>query len=491
MSSTFRQTRIAPCRRTGGAGLLMSRPVTALLRCAGAIAAAAIVSCGPRTVGDGQIHTAAPILADYDMEIREQTARADGIRHVDTPATIRMLRQAHVTTYFYLMLHAPTDWADFVSEFLPAAERAGIDVWVYLVPPTECCSKPFERDFVRWAAEIARLSLVHQNLSGWAMDDFGSNLATFTPEYTKAMQTAAHAINPELQFFPVLYHRDYRREFLEAYASHFDGAIFPYNIDLNEFAALDSTLTQTARALEPFGLRLILMVYATKLSVAEYPPSATYVAGALRVGIDSMQRGETLGVVTYAMAKEFQREDCGFDRHLNLTMPSETPTAAGDFVLASQTVRLDPRAASYRLRFFEQDSYPVGTAGYHFKQLLVNGRTVWDVDVASDAALSWVERSFDVTAYVTGRSTATFAFRLYDKKAVTNFGVRMSIAGIDASGISLDNGDVRVKTGWTFATRGPGAARYADRACDPDRQQHVYEAVRELYGRVITGDFKR
>ena len=49
------------------------------------------------------------MLADYNMEIREQTPRGDGIRHVDTPATIAKLRDAHVTTYFYLVLHAASD----------------------------------------------------------------------------------------------------------------------------------------------------------------------------------------------------------------------------------------------------------------------------------------------------------------------------------------------------------------------------------------------
>ena len=39
------------------------------------------------------------MLADYNMEICEQMPRGDGIRHVDTPATIARL---HVTTYFYL-----------------------------------------------------------------------------------------------------------------------------------------------------------------------------------------------------------------------------------------------------------------------------------------------------------------------------------------------------------------------------------------------------
>jgi hypothetical protein len=437
----------------------------------------------------GGIRQSARILGDYDMEIREAHPRADGIRHVDTPRTLAKLREAHVTTYFYLIFHAQTDWTDLQEEFLPAAEREGIDVWVYLVPPSECCSQPFGVDFIRWSTEIARLSLRHRNLRGWAMDDFKSNLATFTPEYTEAMRSTARRINPELEFFPVLYQRDYVPAFLSAYAAHFDGAIFPYTVDFDEFNGVAGALQQSRAAVERFGLDLILMVYATKMSVAQYPPSPAYVAGALGAGVTAMRRGEIRGVVTYAMAKEFQVEACGFAHHLNLTVPSETPTSAGDFVEATQAVGIDPLAASYQLRFSEQDSYPVGTAGYHFKQLLVNGRTVWSADVASDPALAWTEHVVELTPYVKGASRATISFRLYDKKGVSNFGVRMSIGGMSASGVRLENPDFTQETGWRFAQQGPGSARYAYHVCNPDRQRQVYEAVRQLYGRVGSGNF--
>ena len=417
------------------------------------------------------------------MEIREAEPRDAGVRHVDTPATIAMLRRAHVSTYFYLVLHASSDWSDLKDEFLPAAAQAGIAVWVYLVPPSECCSKPYEADFVRWAEEIARLSLRHRHLVGFAMDDFASNLTTFTPEYTRAMRDAARRINPGLRFLPVLYHDDYSREFLAAYAAHFDGAIFPYTKSYESAAALDEELERLTRQVQPFGLELILMVYATKMSVAEYPPTAEYVAAALAIGLERMARGEILGVTTYGMPKEFALESCGFARHLNLTIPSETPTNPGDFVSVSQSVELDTAAATYRLRFFEQDSYPQGTAGYHYKQLLVDGQTVWDQDVASDADLVWVERSIDLTSHLQGKSGTTITFRLYEKKGVSNFGIRMSVSGLEATGFTIDDSDFARNTGWSFSGQGPGTALYAERGCDPERQRHIFEAVRALYDR--------
>ena len=438
-------------------------------------------ACARPPVAERPTAPRSSILGDYNMEIRERTPRGDGIRHVDTPATIARLRDAHVTTYFYLVLHAATDWDDLQREFMPAAERAGIDVWVYLVPPSECCSKPYGTDFVRWAEEIAQLSRRHHNLKGWAMDDFSSNLTTFTAEYTRTLRSATRKINPNLRFFPVLYHDDYGDEFLASYAPHLDGAIFPYTIDFEKADRVGDALKRIDAKLDRLGLDLVLMVYSKKMSVAEYPPSASYVAEALRTGLEAMRRGEILGVTTYAMEKEFEKEHCGFATHLNLTVPSEVPTKPGDFVSAGQTIRLDPAAGRYQIRFFEQDSYPVGTVGYHFKQLLIDEQIVWDQDVAADDALAWIERTFDLTPHVKGKSSAMVTFRLYDKKGVSNFGIRVSVANLEATGFTIDDRDFTKKTGWNFAQRGPGSARRAHYICDPDRQRHVYEAVRDLY----------
>lgn len=83
------------------------------------------------------------MLADYAGIITEDRPRADGHRHLDTPALIAKLRTLHANTYFYLV-HGALEWEDFTNEFLPAAAKAGLDVWLYFVPPSECtsCSLP-------------------------------------------------------------------------------------------------------------------------------------------------------------------------------------------------------------------------------------------------------------------------------------------------------------------------------------------------------------
>src|ERR1039458_8619573 len=63
-------------------------------------------------------------FADYDSEPR----RADG--HVDGDALLARLKELHVTTYYWLVWHARTDWDD-LKLFLPKAAQANLQVWVY------------------------------------------------------------------------------------------------------------------------------------------------------------------------------------------------------------------------------------------------------------------------------------------------------------------------------------------------------------------------
>ena len=83
---------------------------------------------GTRAIAALPPRLSAPIYADYDSELREAAARADGIKHVDSPALIQKLLAGNIRTYAYLVWHENTDWDDFRLEFLPDAQVAGIDV---------------------------------------------------------------------------------------------------------------------------------------------------------------------------------------------------------------------------------------------------------------------------------------------------------------------------------------------------------------------------
>ena len=321
-------------------------------------------------------------LADYDAELRLPNGR------VDTAAMARRLEELGVTTYYWLIAHAATDWED-LQLFLPEAARAHIEVWAYLVPPSESAPRngtlypePFRLDYLRWAEEIARLSLQHTNLTAWVIDDFYENHALFTPAYVGRMQQQARRLNPGLAFLPLMYYGELNRRFVDDYRKVIDGVVAAY----------------------PQGRDEIEHAWAILNDAAMAPP------------------GE-------------------------LSFPHYTASQPGDFVMVSQEVHLLPGAHS--LRFRERDDYDGHTAGYHFKQLLVNGKVLWEEDVAGGTN-DWREVGVDLAGRL--QDTNTVAFRLLDKKGVGNFGVRWRVADLRGDGLKAANLDAPGE--WNVEQRG-------------------------------------
>lgn len=185
-----------------------------------------------------------PIYADYAGVVRETTARADGHLHVDTPYLIQKLISGNIKTYAYLVWNAnsyKTDWDDFRLEFLPAAQAAGIDVWLYLTPPTEnippAAYTPFADDYFSWMTATAELSLRYPTLKGIAVDDYHSNLGLFTVDYVRRITEAALNINSNFLFMPVNYDLSHgwasytqsiSPAFMNNYGPYLGAVIFPY-----------------------------------------------------------------------------------------------------------------------------------------------------------------------------------------------------------------------------------------------------------------------
>ncbi len=344
-------------------------------------------------------------FADYDSEPR----LADG--HVDGDTLLARLKELHVTTYYWLVWHAATDWDD-LKLFLPKAAQANLQVWVYLVPPTESAPQygtaycePFRLDYGRWAEEIARLSLQHTNLTGWVIDDFYANHAFFTPAAVRSFQQRAKGINPRLVFLPLMYYGEIRRRFVEDYREVIDGVVVAYPQDRDEVDQAWALLNDAA------------------------------------VGLP----GE-------------------------LSFPANTPSQPGDFVQASQSATVLPGQPP-RLRFRERDDFTGSTAGYHFKQLLVNGAVLWEEDVAGGSN-AWHEVTADATAAARDGTNLTIAFRLLDKKGVSNFGVRWQVKDLRAEGLRLAAG-LDQPTRWQVSQRGAFEAGFGDRLKPAGRRFHI------------------
>ena len=259
-----------------------------------------------------------PFLGDYDSEPRTP----DG--HVDSPLLVQRLQDLGANTYMWLIWHAPTDWED-LQTFLPLAEKANISVWVYLAPHSESgpeypYSEPFRLDYVRWAQEIARLSLRHRNLVGYVIDDFRANMSPdrFSLRYIREMTAAGKAINPHLRFYPLLYYPEINPALAHDLAPLVDGV------------------------------------------VAAYPRSRREIEQAVRVLNDEVRTPAGATIV----------------------FPWDQPSQAGDHGLISQTVKVrDPAHAG--LSFTCWDDFSGPTAGYHFLQVRVDDQVVCERDCAS------------------------------------------------------------------------------------------------------------
>ena len=344
-------------------------------------------------------------FADYDAEPR----LPDG--HVDSDALVARLKELHVTTYYWLIVHAATDWDD-LKLFLPKAAQANLQVWVYLVPPTESAPRegtaymePFRLDYGRWAEEIARLSLQQTNLTAWVIDDFYVNHAFFTPAAVRDLQNRAKRLNPRLAFLPLMYFGEIRRAFVEDYRDVIDGVVVAY----------------------PQGREEIDNAWAILNDDAVVLP------------------GE-------------------------MSFPSGTRSQPGDFVQASQTAKALPGKAQ-RLSFRERDDYTGPTAGYHFKQLLVNGAVLWEEDVAGGSN-AWRQVTVDVPAAAGASAEPTLAFRLMDKQGVGNFNVRWQVKDLRADGLTLAAGLDRPQL-WQVSQRGAFEAGFGDRLTLAQHRFHI------------------
>ena len=205
----------------------------------------------PPAVGREEAAACVPTSADYAGAIQ----RPDGSTDLDALAL--RLKQLGVGTYYWLV-EPQKDWTE-LQAFLPKAAKAGLQVWVYLVPPSENGAgadgvakypAPFLKDYQRWGEEIARLSLQHTNLTGWVIDDFDGNLKFFTPDYVREMQARAKSINPRLAFLPLAYFGSLK-PFVTDYRELIDGIVVAYPQDRAEIRQARAMLNDADQVLLP------------------------------------------------------------------------------------------------------------------------------------------------------------------------------------------------------------------------------------------------
>lgn len=432
-----------------------------------------------------------PIIGDYAGELRETHQREDGFTHVDTPRLVRRLQELGVNTYFYLIWHSPSDWDDLRKEFLPAASRAGIDVWVYLVPPSEARqqrSEPYGTDYVAWMRAVGHLSRSFPNLKGVVMDDFDHNLSVFTPDYLKRMRQAGQEANPRLRFYPQIYQPAIRQDLLHRYRGLFDGIVMTYRDGVyrntQRLQQLEHQVVQTSRLLKREGLPFVLMVHASKLSATPANPSVRYVDEALRTGLKLVSRGKLDGVVTYVLQKEWFPESRDRlaktgDGYGCLFVPPGAHPPAGTSGELKQVIR--PRASTHRLRFYHRVIAPARLpVGQYRQEICIDGKRVWSQDAAVASRNGWQRVEVDLTPGLKGKSEAVLQLRLTRTRTGSSSWLFAAFDHLESEGFSLENPDFEQPMGWTAFADHP-AVMGDTVVYDPRRRLRVYLQTMTLY----------
>jgi len=153
-----------------------------------------------------------------------------------------------------------------------------------------------------------------------------------------------------------------------------------------------------------------------------------------------------------------------------IRFPWGSPSAPGDFGMAAQTAAVLPRDR-FTLRFQESDDFSGPTAGYHFKQVLVDGRVVWEKDVAGGPA-GWQQIVVDVTEQVRGKSQVTVAFRILDRQGVANFGLHWHLKGLRTDGLQLA-ADLKQPERWQVESKGPFEVGFGDALKKGEGRFHI------------------
>lgn len=215
---------------------------------------------------------------------------------VDVDKLISELKEMHANCYNWLIYTRHNEWED-LPNFLPKARAAGIKVWITVVPPSETIfpvfvSEPFRNDYIKWAEEIAKLSLEHDNLVAWSIDDFPShqNLSLFTRAYVRKMRQTMYDINPKLAFIPCVYYEHSSPLFGEGYSNYFDGILYPYNAastgkkNLQNYDALYKEIEFVKRSFRK-DIPIIIDVYAGPLSFLKDTSTPAYIHNVVKIAM--------------------------------------------------------------------------------------------------------------------------------------------------------------------------------------------------------------
>ncbi|OIN95826.1 hypothetical protein AUJ66_08170 [Candidatus Desantisbacteria bacterium CG1_02_38_46] len=163
--------------------------------------------------------------------------KKDGYPDID--ATIAKLKDLGVNCYTYLIAYQPEKELAYLPDFCKKAVEEGIEVWGYLLPPSEFSLvkekqnkkyPPFDDDYLKWAEALAKISLQYPNFTLWMIDDFVGN-SVFTLDYTREIYEVTKKLNPKLCFGACVYYSQVDKFMESGYGSYVDAILWGYRAE--------------------------------------------------------------------------------------------------------------------------------------------------------------------------------------------------------------------------------------------------------------------
>lgn len=437
------------------------------------------------------------MLGDFAAPIYHEETSPEGVKLVDAEATLDALEEAKVNTYAYPIFGLPhygdgtagpieitqSQW-DRVPEFAEAASKRGIDVYLYLVPPSigaldtsvprpeqEPGIAPFGWDYIAWAEETAKLSKEHPNIGGLFIDDFDSNTPyhdspysfAFTPEYVEQMSAAAKQHNPDFTIHGVVYYQSL--EVASNFRGALDGVVFPYRATTGDPGTADPSKVREEG--EVYGDLTHCFSGDTCLQLASSAdaPSDSTATASTSIDVAAGKQHE----LEIALNHDNYLPTCEDGSCYQFSVPNYTPTANGDYAAISQEVTVTGDGP-HNLSFWT-GAVNSSLAGYHVLEALVNGEVVASRDVNDPAGPKVLD--VNVTDHIGDAETATVTFRLHNATGVGNYDGQIFLDEIELTGAEIADASFDEPESQAWLTEQVGEAMSAGYTAG----QHVVEVL--------------
>jgi|GEM_PF-1182253 len=248
-----------------------------------------------------------PVVESLRGDYYHLGVRADN-GGTDIPRLVAALKKMHAKDYMHQIWKDGNSWQDF-QLMAPEFQKAGIRLWLYLVPPSEPpAPEPFKYDYVKWAIECANLAKEYPVIRGICIDDFNGNVSKFTPSYCKQMMNAARRITPHLALLAVSYYGYYANIAPHVKKRAIDGVVFPYLFPHKNHWDTSKLLPQIKEYRQWLDNQnkdhktpLIVMPFAMRHSQCPDEPKPEYLKKCLEISLDAT---ETHGTVIYCLPKD-------------------------------------------------------------------------------------------------------------------------------------------------------------------------------------------